>query len=301
MAREGYRRIASASARRKRRAARSRRKWLRSAASSNPTRSRGSRPTSRRTTPARSRVRRSCSTAGRSCRRVRKRKTGNGKRKEPTMKTEEFLDALDALVAEKHLLKHPFYTLWSEGKLTRDHIREYAVSYYPHVAAFPTYVSGVHSGCDDPRRCARSSSRTSSRKRAVPSTIPRSGAASPRSRRVGSRPFRVAPDRRGRGRDRGIPPDDAGVRPRGARRALRLRVADSRDLEDEARGAPGVLRDRRSRSDAVLHRPRGSRRVAPPGRAAGPRPRGADRGGPRERARRGGPLPRRVEPGRSTA
>ena len=66
------------------------------------------------------------------------------------MKTEEFLDALDALVAEKHLLKHPFYTMWSEGKLTRDDIREYAVSYYPHVAAFPTYVSGVHSGCDDP-------------------------------------------------------------------------------------------------------------------------------------------------------
>jgi pyrroloquinoline-quinone synthase len=66
------------------------------------------------------------------------------------MKTEEFLDALDSLVAEKHLLKHPFYTLWNVGKLTRDHIREYAISYYPHVAAFPTYVSGVHSGCDDP-------------------------------------------------------------------------------------------------------------------------------------------------------
>ena len=66
------------------------------------------------------------------------------------MKTEEFLDELDALVAEKHLLKHPFYTLWNEGRLTRDHIREYAISYYPHVAAFPTYVSGVHSGCDDP-------------------------------------------------------------------------------------------------------------------------------------------------------
>lgn len=66
------------------------------------------------------------------------------------MNTEQFLERLDALVAEKHLLKHPFYTLWSEGKLSRDHIREYAVSYYPHVAAFPTYVSGVHSGCDDP-------------------------------------------------------------------------------------------------------------------------------------------------------
>jgi pyrroloquinoline-quinone synthase len=66
------------------------------------------------------------------------------------MTRDEFLDALDARVAEKHLLKHPFYTLWSEGKLTLENIREYAVSYYPHVAAFPTYVSGVHSGCDDP-------------------------------------------------------------------------------------------------------------------------------------------------------
>jgi len=67
------------------------------------------------------------------------------------MTREEFLDALDALVAEKHLLKHPFYCLWTEGKLTREHIREYAISYYPHVAAFPTYVSGVHAGCDDPQ------------------------------------------------------------------------------------------------------------------------------------------------------
>jgi pyrroloquinoline-quinone synthase len=67
------------------------------------------------------------------------------------MTREEFLDALDALVAEKHLLKHPFYCLWSEGKLTQEHIREYAISYYPHVAAFPTYVSGVHAGCDDPQ------------------------------------------------------------------------------------------------------------------------------------------------------
>ncbi len=66
------------------------------------------------------------------------------------MDREEFLNALDALVAEKHLLKHPFYVLWNQGKLTREHIREYAISYYPHVLAFPTYVSGVHSGCDDP-------------------------------------------------------------------------------------------------------------------------------------------------------
>jgi pyrroloquinoline-quinone synthase len=66
------------------------------------------------------------------------------------MNTEEFLNRLDSLVAEKHLLKHRFYTLWSEGRLSRENIRDYAISYYPHVAAFPTYVSGVHSGCDDP-------------------------------------------------------------------------------------------------------------------------------------------------------
>ncbi len=65
------------------------------------------------------------------------------------MTRDEFLTALDALIAEKHLLNHPFYRLWSQGRLTRENLREYAISYYPHVAAFPTYVSGVHAGCED--------------------------------------------------------------------------------------------------------------------------------------------------------
>jgi pyrroloquinoline-quinone synthase len=66
------------------------------------------------------------------------------------MTREDFLAALDAVIAEKHLLKHPFYQLWSRGELTLETLREYAISYYPHVAAFPTYVSGVHAGCEDP-------------------------------------------------------------------------------------------------------------------------------------------------------
>jgi len=61
----------------------------------------------------------------------------------------EFLETLDRLVEEKHLLKHPFYVLWTEGKLTRDDLRRYAVAYYPQVANFPRYVSGVHSSCED--------------------------------------------------------------------------------------------------------------------------------------------------------
>jgi pyrroloquinoline-quinone synthase len=65
------------------------------------------------------------------------------------MNREEFLTRLDALVAEKHLLKHPFYVLWNEGKLTREDLRSYAISYYPQVANFPRYVSGVHAACED--------------------------------------------------------------------------------------------------------------------------------------------------------
>lgn len=51
---------------------------------------------------------------------------------------------LDAIVSEKHLLTHPFYQAWTEGKLTRNHLRHYAEQYFHHVLAFPTYISAVH-------------------------------------------------------------------------------------------------------------------------------------------------------------
>ncbi|MDX2240560.1 MAG: CADD family putative folate metabolism protein [Leptolyngbyaceae cyanobacterium bins.302] len=53
-------------------------------------------------------------------------------------------DQLQSIVAEKHLLKHPFYVAWTEGKLTRDHLKHYAIQYFQNVLAFPTYVSAVH-------------------------------------------------------------------------------------------------------------------------------------------------------------
>ncbi|NJO80724.1 MAG: CADD family putative folate metabolism protein [Cyanobacteria bacterium RM1_2_2] len=53
-------------------------------------------------------------------------------------------EQLDAIVAEKHLLTHPFYVAWTEGKLTRDHLKHYAKQYFHHVLAFPTYISAVH-------------------------------------------------------------------------------------------------------------------------------------------------------------
>jgi pyrroloquinoline-quinone synthase len=53
-------------------------------------------------------------------------------------------DQLQALVEQKHLLKHPFYVAWTEGKLTETHLQQYAVQYFQNVLAFPTYVSAVH-------------------------------------------------------------------------------------------------------------------------------------------------------------
>lgn len=53
-------------------------------------------------------------------------------------------EQINAIVSEKHLLTHPFYVAWTEGKLTRDHLKEYAKQYFHHVLAFPTYISAVH-------------------------------------------------------------------------------------------------------------------------------------------------------------
>lgn len=51
---------------------------------------------------------------------------------------------LQAIVEQKHLLKHRFYVAWTEGKLTRAHLKEYAIQYFQNVLAFPTYLSAVH-------------------------------------------------------------------------------------------------------------------------------------------------------------
>ena len=59
----------------------------------------------------------------------------------------QFENNLREAVMEYSMLKHPFYVAWTEGKLSKEVLREYAKQYYAHVRAFPTYVSGVHSRC----------------------------------------------------------------------------------------------------------------------------------------------------------
>src|SRR5881296_1604588 len=61
----------------------------------------------------------------------------------------QHLDKIDNDIAEKHLLKHPFYLAWTRGELSREALADYARQYYHHVAAFPTYLSAVAAKCDN--------------------------------------------------------------------------------------------------------------------------------------------------------
>lgn len=61
----------------------------------------------------------------------------------------QYLDNIDNNIAEKHLLKHPFYLAWTRGELSKEALTDYVRQYYHHVAAFPTYLSAVHANCDD--------------------------------------------------------------------------------------------------------------------------------------------------------
>ena len=60
-----------------------------------------------------------------------------------------FWKAVEEKIAAYDLLCHPFYQAWSMGELTRDELRRYAGDYYHHVAAFPTYLSALHSRLAD--------------------------------------------------------------------------------------------------------------------------------------------------------
>src|SRR5260370_24971615 len=59
---------------------------------------------------------------------------------EEAMANTELLARLDAAIAERNLLKHPFYQDWQAGKLSREALQLYAAQYYRHVEAFPKHL-----------------------------------------------------------------------------------------------------------------------------------------------------------------
>ena len=64
------------------------------------------------------------------------------------MTNTELLSRIDAAIAEKNLLKHPFYQDWQAGKLTRESLQLYAAQYYRHVEAFPQHLRTLAARAD---------------------------------------------------------------------------------------------------------------------------------------------------------
>src|SRR5215470_17961080 len=56
------------------------------------------------------------------------------------MSSSQLMEKIDAAIAEKNLLKHPFYQDWQAGKLSRESLQLYAGQYYRHVEAFPQHL-----------------------------------------------------------------------------------------------------------------------------------------------------------------
>jgi pyrroloquinoline-quinone synthase len=60
------------------------------------------------------------------------------------------VERIDAEIEKRSLLKHPFYQMWSEGKLTVDHLQGYSQEYFQLVKAVPAFVQNVASANTNP-------------------------------------------------------------------------------------------------------------------------------------------------------
>ena len=52
---------------------------------------------------------------------------------------------IDNIIEEKSLLKHPFYQMWSDGKLSADSLAGYSKEYFQMVKAVPGFVETIAS------------------------------------------------------------------------------------------------------------------------------------------------------------
>jgi pyrroloquinoline-quinone synthase len=68
------------------------------------------------------------------------------------MRNTQLLEKIDAAIAEKSLLKHPFYQDWQMGKLSRQDLQLYAAQYYRHVEAFPKHLRVLAARSEGPLR-----------------------------------------------------------------------------------------------------------------------------------------------------
>jgi len=50
---------------------------------------------------------------------------------------------IDEMIEERSLLKHPFYQMWSDGKLTRESLAGYSKEYFQLVKAVPSFMTPI--------------------------------------------------------------------------------------------------------------------------------------------------------------
>ena len=62
----------------------------------------------------------------------------------------KLVDELDAGIEDRSLLKHAFYKMWSEGKLSREHLAGYSMEYFQIVRAVPELVKNIDRFVKDP-------------------------------------------------------------------------------------------------------------------------------------------------------
>lgn len=55
----------------------------------------------------------------------------------------DIVERIDSEIEKRSLLKHPFYQMWSEGKLTIDHLQGYSKEYFQLVKAVPGIVENI--------------------------------------------------------------------------------------------------------------------------------------------------------------
>src|ERR1043166_4942931 len=69
-------------------------------------------------------------------------------REETLVRNTALLEKIEVAIAEKSLLKHPFYQDWQAGKLSREALQLYAAQYYRHVEAFPKHLRALAARAD---------------------------------------------------------------------------------------------------------------------------------------------------------
>jgi pyrroloquinoline-quinone synthase len=61
----------------------------------------------------------------------------------------EAIVGINAIVKERHLLTHPFYVKWSQGKVTLETLQEYSKQYYHYEKALPGFLTAAMEHIDD--------------------------------------------------------------------------------------------------------------------------------------------------------